>query len=148
VHPLQRLCCVISSLFCPLCPLTFCRYQLLWFTLSHLEHNYLFSSIRLLGSHYYSLITLFFPIFFFPFYYLSPSYVYSRNTYNVGIQPFILDSADGQGPGGNGNVLFTYFFYFLFFIFFRLYLITSNSVPHAFSVSLSCEVEIGACVWD
>jgi len=66
---------------------------------------FFFPLIRFLGSYYHSLITHFFPYLFlssfFLFSLLFPfSHIYSQNTYNSSIQPFILDPADGQGPVG------------------------------------------------
>lgn len=44
----------------------------------------------------YTLLSISFSLFpfLFPF-----SYVYSRKTYTLSIQPFTLDPTDGQGPG-------------------------------------------------
>lgn len=116
---------VAFPLFRHLFPLTFCRYQLLWVTLLHpnttIFHPISFPSflLSLLGfllpSFNYTLLSIFFSLFFFLHFFLFYSlfsYVYSRSTYNSSIQPFILDPADGQDPGGiYGSVLFTNFFF-------------------------------------
>jgi len=95
---------------------SFCRYQLLWFTLSPQAQPFLtlfpfhlffllsfYLLLRLLIPFFnYTLLSISFSFFFFlSFFFSIPflSYVYSRKTYTLSIQPFNLDPTDWQDPG-------------------------------------------------